>query len=56
MDHQLEELTKAIEQTINIEYHKARIEIVNIIKNGMEKGTNPASILGEVLDWCGGRK
>ena len=53
MDHQLEELTKAIEQTINIESKKARIDVMNIVRAGVDSGENPSTILANILDWCG---
>jgi hypothetical protein len=53
MDHQLEELTKAIEQTINIEAKKARIDVMNIVSAGVDSGENPSTILANILDWCG---
>ena len=64
MDHQLEELTNAIEQTINIEAKKARInvmneakkariDVMNIVRSGIDSGENPSTILANILDWCG---
>jgi len=53
MDHQLEELTKAIEQTINIEHKKARIAVVQLIETGVNSGDNPSTILANILEWAG---
>ena len=53
MDHQFEELTKAIEQTINIEHKKARIAVIELIETGVNSGDNPSTILANIIDWCG---
>ena len=50
---QLDEMVNAIQQVVNIEGVKARKDVMKIVSDGVENGTNPTDILIKVLDWCG---
>jgi hypothetical protein len=52
-EHQMNEMVNAIQQVVSIENVKARKDVIKIITEGVEAGTNPADILCNVLDWCG---
>jgi hypothetical protein len=52
MNHQLNELTEVIQQTINLENTKARLDVFSIIEDGKENGKDPVDILIDLLKWC----
>lgn len=52
-EQQLNEMVNAIQQVVNIEGVKARMDVINIITAGVSNKDNPADILVSVLDWCG---
>jgi hypothetical protein len=51
LNHQAEELARAISQVINIERTKAKLDVFTIIKDGHEASTSPHQILQDVLTW-----
>lgn len=53
LNHQAEELTRAISQTIDIEATKARLDVITIIQDGLEQGKLPMAILADLTDWAG---
>lgn len=51
LDHQVEELTKAFKDMINIERTKAKLDVFSIIKDGHDESKPPHVILQDVLTW-----
>ena len=51
LEHQVEELTKAFSDLINIERTKAKLDVFSIIKDGYDASLPPHEILKEVLNW-----
>lgn len=51
LEHQVRELKEAIEQTINIEGTKARLDVQKIIRDGLDTGASPTAIISNILDW-----
>lgn len=53
LDHQVKELKEAIQQTINIEATKARLDVQAIIRDGLDTGASSHAILANIIDWTG---
>lgn len=53
LDHQVKELRDALQQTINIEATKARLDVQTIIRDGLDTGATPIAILSNIIEWTG---
>lgn len=54
IQHQADELAKAIEESIDHERTSARLDVFTIIRDGVDKGITPSDILIKLLNWAGG--
>lgn len=48
----LDEMTNAIQQTIQLEQTKAKTEVLRMVNTGLESGKTTTAILASILDWA----
>lgn len=53
LEHQVREIKEALEQTIDVQNVKARLDVQAIIRDGLETNTEHIDIINAILDWTG---